>query len=459
MGTIGASLTDLISGLESTVSAAPGNSALRLHLVSMLREVGRTGEALAHAEAVIDQHPDHVDAHRAAAAAARALGDRRADAFGRVADALSAQLEHGTTPVAAPAPPPADLPAPAAASRATDDVVAETATPPRQPSPPEATTSGANGAALSTPPADEAPEVDVPAAPAPDEVFSIDPEQIEQPTLTFRNIIGVEDVKRRIETTVLQPLRGTGPARARALGGVLMFGPPGCGKGFFARTIAGELGSSYLAVNMAQAMDWPGDPRDNVHRLFAAARLASPCVLFLDDIDLAGMRASSHDNQPDRRLLARLASEIGNAAANRGVFVFAGTTSPWDVDMSLRGDGALERTLLVLPPDAAAREAILRFHLQKTTLGGVDIGWIVQRTQHFSGDDLLLLCERASLLATNDALGDEIVVGPGHMTRALREVRPTAQAWFGLVMEQAMASNLNGLYDDAIAYIDQHQLI
>lgn len=451
MGTTGASLTDLISGLESTVSAAPGNSALRLHLVSMLREVGRTGEALAHAEAIIDQHPDHIDAHRAAAAAARAIGDRRADAFARVAEALSAQVQIETPP-ATPAPP---APEPhAVAGPVPSEPLPEVA-------PAPATTNGTNGHVQPTPPAEAAPAAQAPppVEEPPVAVFTIDPEQIERPTLTFRNIIGVEDVKRRIETTVLQPLRGNGPGRARALGGVLMFGPPGCGKGFFARTIAGELSSSYLPVNMAQAMDWPGDPRENIHRLFAAARLASPCVLFLDDIDLAGMRASSPDDHADRRLLARLASEMGNTAANRGVFVFAGTTSPWDVDMALRGDSALERTLLVLPPDAAAREAILKFHLQQTPLGGVDIGWIVERTQHFSGDDLLLLCERATALATADALGDQIVVGPGHMTRALREVRPTAQAWFGLVMEQAMASNHNGLYDDAIAYIDQHQLI
>lgn len=448
MGTLGAPSNELISGLEAAVTAAPDNLALRLHLMEKLNESDRSGEAFAHAEQALRLAPDSIDAHRAAALCARILGDPRADAFARVAAALDAPAP--PVPPAPAAAPPVPEPVaepvaqavvePAAAPR--KEVVAEAALPVEEPVADEATAHPDEGSA---------DELDHQVA-----AFCIDPEQIERPRLTFQNIIGVEDVKARIGEVILDPLRARNGS-SRALGGVLMFGPPGCGKGFFARMIAGELQASYLPINMAQAMDWPGDPRENVHRVFAAARHAAPCVLFLDDIDLAGVRAEG-DGQPDRRLLARLASEIGNTGANRGVLIFGGTTSPWDVDMALRADGGLERTLLVLPPDVPAREAILRFHLKDARLSGVDISWIVDRTQHFSGDDLLLLCDRARLLAQQDALGNSQVIGPGHMTRALREVRPTAPAWFSLVMEQAMSAHNGGMYDEAVAYIDAHQL-
>ena len=265
---------------------------------------------------------------------------------------------------------------------------------------------------------------------------------------------------------MLDPLQGRasngsggGAPIVSSRGGYLMFGPPGCGKGFFARVVAGEMGAAFLPIKLKGSLEWPGDPRQNIQRIFEAARDAAPCVLFLDDVDLAGRHPDAPDDPVDRGVVARLVTELDTAAANRGVFVFAGAVSPWEVDMSLRAEGRLDRTLLVLPPDEAAREAILRFHLKNTRLAGVDVGWIVQRTQHFSGDDLLLLCDTAAGLAAAEGLDAEPVIGPGHVARALREVRPTAPAWFSSVMNQAVTSNHGGIYDEVLAYIDEHQLV
>jgi SpoVK/Ycf46/Vps4 family AAA+-type ATPase len=263
---------------------------------------------------------------------------------------------------------------------------------------------------------------------------------------------------------VLDPLRtrafdGSPNTQVSRQGGYLMFGPPGCGKGFFARVVAGEIGAAYLPIKLGTALEWPGDPRQNIQKIFEAAREASPCVVFLDDVDQAGRNPDAPEDSVDRGIVNRLVTELDTAAADSGVYVFAGAVAPWDVDMALRADGRLDRTLLVLPPDEAAREAILRFHLKNTPLAGVDVSWIVQRTQHFSGDDLLLLCETASQLAAAEALGGRSAIGPGHVTRALREVRPTAPAWFSTVMDRAITSNHGGIYDEAIAYIDEHQLV
>lgn len=460
---------ELIAGLEEAVAAAPGNVALRLHLVEHLISGGRPAEALAHCEAILRAQPDNTGAAEMAARSAEVAGDVRATPFARLAHALrsafasvdasaaqSAAERHAVERPATPTHAPAHAPEPAIEPTSGLPAISDTpsATPPAYVD--DAPSSDSHG---------EPDEVEE-NAPEPPREFAIDPQSIQHPTISLRNIIGVTDVKQRIQSVVLDPMRtparngnGNGGHSAPRQGGYLMFGPPGCGKGFFARVVAGEIGAAYLPIKLGTAFDWPGDPRQNIQRIFEAAREAAPCVLFLDDVDQAGRHPDAPEDSVDRGIVNRLVTELDTANANCGVYVFAGAVAPWDVDMALRSDGRLDRTLLVLPPDEAAREAILRFHLKNTRFAGVDVGWIVQRTQHFSGDDLLLLCETAAALAEADSLGGQPAIGPGHVTRALREVRPTAPAWFSSVMDRSISSNHGGIYDEALAYIDEHQLV
>lgn len=458
---------ELVHGLEEAVAAAPGNVALRLHLVDHLIAGGRPAEALAHCEAILRAQPDNPRAADMAARSAEAAGDVRAGAFARLAHALRSVVAHvdATAPVTSatqptPTPPPERVKA--ASSGLPGIADAPAVAPPDAPSAPPAAQIDETPSPEHDHELDEVEE----AAPEPPREFTIDPQSIQRPTLSLRNIIGVNDVKQRIQSIVLDPIRapvrhsnGGGGHSTPRQGGYLMFGPPGCGKGFFARVVAGEIGAGYLPIKLGTALEWPGDPRQNIHRIFEAARDAAPCVLFLDDVDQAGRHPEAPGESVDRGIVNRLVTELDTAAANSGVYVFAGAVAPWDVDMALRSDGRLDRTLLVLPPDEAAREAILRFHLKSTRLAGVDVGWIVQRTQHFSGDDLLLLCETAASLADAESLDGQHAIGPGHVTRALREVRPTAPGWFSAVMERSITSNHGGIYDEALAYIDEHQLV
>jgi SpoVK/Ycf46/Vps4 family AAA+-type ATPase len=441
----------------------------------------RAPEGLAHCEAILRAQPDNLRAFELAAQAAASCGDPRAAAFRRVWSALRGASAGSEVHDAPPSAPLRTEPARAEASEPAPQPVRESkhavASEPKaqQPEPQEPTAAETSPAAVADRPApveaeaedlwdevepDPEEQAEVEQAPA---EFVIDPQMIQRPQIGLRNIIGVNDVKERLQTTVLDPLRArsrnSGNTMTAQRSGYLMFGPPGCGKGFFARIVAGEIGASYLPVKMSRALDWPGDPRQNIQRIFEAAREAAPCVLFLDEIDWAGRHRDAPSDPVDRGVVNRLVTELDTAAANRGVYVFAGADNPWDVDMALRAEGRLDQTLLVLPPDDEAREAILRFHLKGHKLAGIDTGWIVQRTQHFSGDDLLLLCDTAATLATGDALGGDVAIGPGHVTRALREVRPTAPGWFQAAVDQATASNHGRMYDDVLAYIDEHQLV
>ena len=137
-------------------------------------------------------------------------------------------------------------------------------------------------------------------------------------------------------------------------GGMLLYGPPGCGKTFIGRAVAGEMGAHFVNVGLADVLDMYVGHLGTQHpgRLPAGPRNA-PCVLFLDEVDALGQKRSLTRSSGMRTAVNQLLTELdGVNGVNEGVFVIAATNQPWDVDAALRRPGRLDRTLLVLPPDA-----------------------------------------------------------------------------------------------------------
>src|SRR5262245_4364317 len=150
-------------------------------------------------------------------------------------------------------------------------------------------------------------------------------------------------------------------------GGLLLYGPPGCGKTFLARAVAGELGANFYAVGLHEVLDmWLGQSEHNLHELFVRARRNNPCVLFLDEVDALGQKRSHLSRSAGRNVVVQLLAELdGMGADNEGVFVLAATNQPWDVDPALRRPGRFDRTILVVPPDLDARRKILEVHMRE----------------------------------------------------------------------------------------------
>jgi SpoVK/Ycf46/Vps4 family AAA+-type ATPase len=406
----------LLDSLGAAVAARPDDLTLRLHLAEMLVQAGRSGEAIAHAAQVLAAEPGNAAAQRIMTAA------------------LSGPAPAPPAAPTAPVPPAGGSVNWKALEEEFSDVV-----------PPRFT-------------AGSAPE---PVRGEDDRIFDL-----QAPAVTLADVGGMQEVKQRLELAFLGPLRNP---KLRALfgkslrGGLLLYGPPGCGKTFLARAVAGEMGASFISLSIVDVLTmWVGSSERNLHDLFQAARSHAPCVLFLDEIDALGHKRSQLNSSGMRTVVNQLLTELDSVDGNNeGVFVLAATNAPWDIDAALRRPGRLDRTVLVLPPDQAARASILEYHLRERPVAGIDLTAIAAATADYSGADLAHVCETAAEFAMRDSIatGEIRMISQADLLAAAREVRPSTGAWFGTARNVAMFANQSGEYDDLARYLKKRKLL
>lgn len=225
--------------------------------------------------------------------------------------------------------------------------------------------------------------------------------------VTWADVGDAVELKKALTEAIMWPVRfpdtfarlGLSPPR-----GVLLYGPPGCGKTFVVRALAGEAEANLLAVKGAELLSkWVGESEAGVRDVFRRARAAAPAIVFLDEIDaLAPVRGASTDSGVTDRVVAALLTEIDGIEPMRGVAVVAATNRPDLVDPALLRPGRLERHVFVELPDAAARTEILTAACRAMPLGDdVDLGALATRSEGFSAADLAALCREAGYAALN----------------------------------------------------------
>jgi SpoVK/Ycf46/Vps4 family AAA+-type ATPase len=427
----------IINAIISAVESSPENMTLRLHLVSLLLEDGQNAEALKHCSFILNEHPAHLEALKYAAQAADSLGEtRRAEGYRKLYAALGGET-----------------------------VKAE---PLKKPETNETSQFSGRSDEWSEIILDEETER-IPLKEAVDDFIDDDDSSMwetERPDVTLLDVAGMETVKRRLNLAFLAPLKNPEMMKmyGKSLrGGLLLYGPPGCGKTFIARATAGELGAKFISVGLADVLDmWIGSSEKNIHEIFERARRNAPCVLFFDEIDALGRKRSLTRNSSHGTINQLLSELDGVNQQNEGVFVLAATNHPWDVDTALRRPGRLDRTLLVLPPDIHAREAILEMNLRSRPVdGSVDLKFVAQKTNEFSGADLTHIVESSAEIAMEESLTSGRVrpINQNDFKRALKEIKASTRPWFEVARNYAQFANEGGMYDELLEYLRQQRML
>jgi SpoVK/Ycf46/Vps4 family AAA+-type ATPase len=275
---------------------------------------------------------------------------------------------------------------------------------------------------------------------------------------------GLADVKSRLRRSFLAPLQNPELREAYGAslrGGLLLWGPPGCGKSFLARAMAGELGAHFMSVGLNEVLDmWFGNSEKQLHELFSLARRNAPCVLFFDEVDAIGHSRMNLGRSPARNVVAQLLVELdGVEFSNEGVFVIGATNQPWDVDPALRRPGRFDRTMLVLPPDLDARATIFAYHLRGRPLAEVDYAALARASDGLSGADIRLVCEEAAELALGLAIEANAVVpiGTAEVLGAISSITASTSAWLEAAQNHVRYANASGEYDELASYLTQRR--
>lgn len=283
---------------------------------------------------------------------------------------------------------------------------------------------------------------------------------VERPTVGFADVGGMEALKEEIRLKIIAPLEHPEIYKAYGKtigGGILMYGPPGCGKTHLARATAGEVKAGFLAVGIHEVLDmWIGQSERNLHDIFEHARSHRPCVLFFDEVDALGASRADMRHSGGRHVVNQFLAELdGVKSSNEGLLILAATNAPWHLDGAFRRPGRFDRILFVPPPDPPARAAIMRILTRGKVVQELDFDALAARTEGFSGADLKAVVDRAIEAKLREAMstGRPLPLSTRDLLAAAKTLRPTTKDWFSTARNYALYSNQSGLYDDVLKYL------
>jgi transitional endoplasmic reticulum ATPase len=283
---------------------------------------------------------------------------------------------------------------------------------------------------------------------------------IERPEINFSDVGGMEHVKEEVRMKILYPLKNPDLFKAygkKAGGGVLLYGPPGCGKTLISRATAGEIDANFISIGIHQILDlYIGESEKNLHRIFELARDNAPTILFFDEVDALAADRRDLRKSAGRTLINQFLAEMdGNVASNDGVLILGATNAPWHIDPAFRRPGRFDRILFIPPPDEAARASVIEVLAKGKPIADLDVRDLAKRTKDFSGADLKAVFETAIERGLAQAMkrGQIVPITQRDLAEAAKGVKPSTRAWFESAKNYALYSNQGGFYNDVLEFL------
>jgi len=287
-----------------------------------------------------------------------------------------------------------------------------------------------------------------------------------QPTgITFNDIGGLEEVKKQVRRKIINPFQNKKALfdrfKRKAGGGVLMYGPPGCGKTMLARALATECNARFYDVRAADVLDqYIGNAEKRIAQIFADARASRPVVLFFDEVEALAQRRQFDGAAKVNTTVSALLTEMDGFSENNDGMLFLGATNvPWSLDSAFRRPGRFDRAIFVPPPDKVARKFILKTLLEdRPTDPNLNIDKIIEKSTGFSGADLSALVDTAIDIAIEDSDSVDTLspLSDEQFAEAFREIKSSVGEWLGQARSFAEYANESGMYDDLAAFLKKY---
>lgn len=284
--------------------------------------------------------------------------------------------------------------------------------------------------------------------------------------ISFEDVGGLENLKNMISMKIIMPFKNPylfEKFKKKIGGGILLYGPPGCGKTFIAKATAGECNASFISVSISDILDmYVGVSEQNIRDIFSNARSKKPCVLFFDEIDALGYNRSKLSSEHMRPVIDQLLSEIeGIDSSTEQLLIIGATNMPWDVDTALKRPGRFDKTVFVPPPDETARISIFKMKMKEKPTETIDYELLAKKTDLYSGADIENVIETATERVLDEILstGRERLITMNDLENAIAVTKPSTIEWLRTIKNYVKYSNQSGLYDDVEKYLIEHKKI
>jgi len=283
---------------------------------------------------------------------------------------------------------------------------------------------------------------------------------MEKPNISFKDVGGMEKLKEEIDLKIIKPLENAELYAAygkKVGGGILLYGPPGCGKTYLAKATAGEINANFISVGINDILDmWIGRSEKNMGYIFEVARRNTPCVLFFDEVDALGASRSDMKNSSGRHVINQFLSELdGVDGNNEGILILGATNAPWHLDPAFRRPGRFDRIIFVPPPDDVSKEKILEIIMHEKPKEKIDFKKVIGHTKHYSGADLKALVDLAIEEKLKIALKTGIPepITTQDLLQAAKRHHASTREWFNTAKNYALFANESGIYDEILKFI------